>query len=242
MARRRIIDGRKIYNEPWDSETRDVFLYVLSVMADNFGLLPNRPGVIARDTDIDEHRVRDRLDVLAEHGTIIPYQEGGADYFAVRKWQDYQKVHYLGKPSCPLPDNETLLKLSQKTRETIETFAKENVRAVAVAVAVDTVQDANASSNPIKTGLDYFFERLQNHIGIDRPVMPFGRAGRFLKQRVAAGDTADDFRELTDWFFDKRIRGDKSSANWSLFESAYNAGCLAVDKQRRTREAATQAK
>jgi hypothetical protein len=245
VARIRRFDGSKIYNESWDSLTRDVLFYLMGVLADNYGLFPAGLAGIAEKLGIDAHAVQDRLDILIETQVLIPYEDDGRHFYAFRRWQDYQHVKYPGMPACPIPPDNILPNLSTASREALLSIrgklsgasGKKSPRAVVV--VVDTgIPAANASGvSPVKTGVDYFYQRLQKHLGLERPVFPFGRAGRFLRERVeAANDTAEDFRDVMDWFFDKRIRGDHSSANWSLFESAYNAGCLAVDRERKRRE------
>lgn len=251
MARIRRFDGTKIYNEGWDSKTRDVLFYLIGVLADNYGLFPAGVAGVAERLGIDAHAVQDRVDILIEAQVLIPYQDEGRHFFAFRKWQDYQSVKYPGMPSCPIPSDETLGNLSDASREALLRIrgklsgasGKKPRPAVVVAVA-DGKPLANARGvSAVKIGIDYFFERLQRHLGMERPVFPFGRAGRFLRERVeSADDTAEDFRDLIDWFFDKRIRGDKSSANWSLFESAYNAGLLAVDRERKRNASHPKAK
>jgi len=214
----------------------------MGVLADNYGLFPAGVAGIAERIGADAHAVQDRLDILAEAQVIIPYEDEGRQFFAFRKWQDYQQVRYAGMPACPIPCDEILANLSPLSRQCLQLIrgkisgASAKKSRTVVAVAVDTgIPAANASGvSPVKIGVDHFYQRLQKHLGMERPVFPFGRAGRFLRERVeSADDTADDFKALIDWFFDKRIRGDKSSANWSLFESAYNAGLLAVDRERK---------
>lgn len=99
---------------------------------------------------------------------------------------------------------------------------------------------ATRASNPENSGddarqaaIDYFFGRLQRHTGLERPVFSGGQAARFFSSRLTAGDTLDDFRETIDEFFDRRIRGEHSAANFSLYQRAYNALCIAVQKRRR---------
>lgn len=86
-----------------------------------------------------------------------------------------------------------------------------------------------------QAAIDYFLGRLQRHTGLERPVFSGGQAARFFSQRLKAGDTLDDFRETVDEFFDHRIRGEHSAANFSLYQRSYNALCIAVQKRRRGR-------
>lgn len=250
VARIRRFDGTKIYNEGWDSQTRDVLFYLMGVMADNYGLFPAAVAGVAERLGLDSHIVQDRLDILAEAQVIIPYEDEGRQFFAFRKWQDYQQVRYPGMPACPIPRDEILANLSPLSRQCLQQIrgkisgASGKKSQTVVAVTTDTGKpSANAEGvSPVKKGVDYFYQRLQKHLNMERPVFPYGRAGRFLKERVeAADDTFEDFKDLMDWFFEKRIRGDKSSANWSLFESAYNAGLLAVDRERKRRETVAKA-
>lgn len=247
MARIRRFDGTKVYNEAWDSATRDVLFYLIGVVADNYGFFPAGVQSIAEKLGLDPHVVQDRLDVLLEASVFIPYEANGCSFYAVRRWQDYQQVKYPGKPACPIPSDDILGKLSPLSQEGIQRYLNtlspngDAKPRPAVAVAVAVVGNANAFPSPAETDLPasqwalrYFYWRLQRHTNLPKPVMPFGRAGHFLKTRESEED-AEDFRALIDEFFEHRIRGDKSSANWSLFESAYNALCIQVQKKRGVR-------
>lgn len=92
-----------------------------------------------------------------------------------------------------------------------------------------------ALANDRQAAIDYFFGRLQRHTGLERPVFSGGQAARFFSSRLKAGDTPDDFKETIDEFFDHRIRGEHSAANFSLYQRSYNALCIAVQKRRRRR-------
>jgi len=247
---RRIVDGHKIYNKPWDSATRDVFFYCLTAYCDNYGLFPARPEVIGKHLGLDEFAVRDRLLMLEEAEVLASYSADGGEYYVFINWQDWQKMSYNSKPRSPLPPPDILEKLSEKTQKHLVKSSGGNSeklgRAVAVAVAVANVGNANAFPSPAETDLPpsqwalrYYYFRLRQHTNLPKPVMPFGRAAGFLAEREAETDDSGhllydihDFKDLVDEFFDHRIRGDKSSANWSLFESNWNALCIAVQKRR----------
>ena len=81
----------------------------------------------------------------------------------------------------------------------------------------------DAGQNGMKQGaIDYYYGRLQKYTGAAEPEFPGGQAAAFFTRRILKGDTSDDFREATDLFFNERIR-EKSAANFSLFQRAYNA-------------------
>jgi hypothetical protein len=115
----------------------------------------------------------------------------------------------------------------------------ENRTASARENATPTKRSGRSSDRKEKDGdarqaaIDYFFGRLQRHTGLERPVFSGGQAARFFSSRLEAGDTSDDFTETIDEFFDHRIRGEHSAANFSLYQRAYNALCIAVQKRRR---------
>ncbi len=91
----------------------------------------------AQALGLDAYEVRDRVDFLEEAAVIVRYEDSGATYYAFRKWQDYQQLRITGRPACPLPDPETIQKLSVKSQELLRNAYAETRRAVAVAVAVD---------------------------------------------------------------------------------------------------------
>jgi len=87
--------------------------------------------------------------------------------------------------------------------------------------------------NAVKqAAIDYFYEKLQAHTGLDKPRFPGGRAANFFAGCIRDGYDERDFREVTDWFFDERIRGDHSSANFGHYQASFNAGCIAIQKRR----------
>jgi hypothetical protein len=149
---RRVIDGPSIYNESWDSPTRDVFLWLLTVGADSYGLQRERPRRISEATGLPLRRVAAALDALAGQEVILRYADGETVYLVFRRWQDFQRVLYTGRPSCILPPPEILAKLSQETRELFVKSSEKFPRSVAVAVAVaDVVAVAVAVSPPSRT-------------------------------------------------------------------------------------------
>lgn len=233
MARRRTFDGRRVYNESWDTVTRDVFFYALGVAADNFGMFKENAQSLAGEIGLSLPKVRQCLDYLVGEEVLLRYQLDGDSYLVFRKWQDYQKINYTGAPSCPLPPPDVFGKLSKKTRELFAKASEENVRAVAVAVAIAIDSGADAPAvNPKQAAIAYYFERLQRHTGLESPEFPGGQAAGFFTRRLRKGDTLQDLKTTTDEFFDRYIRGDKSAGNFGHYQRVYNALCIAVQKRR----------
>ena len=83
-----------------------------------------------------------------------------------------------------------------------------------------------------QAAIDYFYQKLQRHTTLAKPRFPGGQAAKFFSDCIKDEYTETDFREITDWFFDERIKGDFSSANFSHYQAAFNAGCIAVQKRR----------
>jgi hypothetical protein len=144
---RRVVDGPSIYNESWDSPTRDVFLWLLLVGADNYGLQRERPRRVAEATGLPLRRVTAALDTLSVQEVILRYADGETVYLAIRRWQDFQRVSYPGRPTCVLPPPEVLGKLSEDTRKLFEESAEKFPRAVAV--AVDVAVDVAVAVSPL---------------------------------------------------------------------------------------------
>ncbi len=231
MARRRTFDGRKVYNEAWSRHTRDVFFYCLGVAADNFGMFKENPQVMAGEIAISLRQVRQGLDCLVGEEVLLRFGSDDDSYLIFRKWQDYQKLHHTGAPSCPIPPPDIFAKLSENTQELFQKLEGESARAVAVAVASATEADASAV-NPKQDAIAYFFGRLQKHTGLESPEFPGGQAAGFFTRRLRKGDVLQDLTDTIDEFFDRYIRGEKSAANFGHYQRVFNALCIAVQKRR----------
>jgi hypothetical protein len=196
---------------------------------------------------------------------IVTWTVDGQRFLAVRKHQDYQRVRLPSNADCPCPPGSVLQKLSEPTRiliadnlqkftsftddgfapeaeEEAEQEGEAEVNTASARERAKPTKRVKRASNPQSSGadanqaaIDYFFGRLQRHTGLERPVFSGGQAARFFSSRLKAGDTLDDFTETIDEFFDRRIRGEHSAANFSLYQRAYNALCIAVQKRRRGR-------
>jgi hypothetical protein len=116
---KRLIDGRKLYNEPWDSITRDVFYWLLAVGADSLGMQPERPATIGEALGLKTSQVLSALSVLtsSDKPCIIRYQDNGRTFLVFRKWQDYQHMSFKVEPTCPQPPDDILERLSDKTSQ-----------------------------------------------------------------------------------------------------------------------------
>ena len=222
-----------LFNEPWDGPQRDLLVYLVSTKGANaWGLLVERPKVWAAALGYTQESVVKRLDALKAQDVLLPYSVDGGNYLAFRKWQDHQGIRHFPKrgSNVPCPPLEAFQLFSEKTRSNFRRIADSLPAPVAVAVAVGS--DTNVSVD-VRAAQDYFFERLQQHTGIERPVFSWGQSGRFYKERLLdAEDSLADLRETTDEFFDRYIRGEKSAANFSHYQRVFNALCIAVQKRR----------
>lgn len=113
---RRSFDGRKIFNEPWDNVTRLALIWLLS-NADAYGLQKESPGALSDALRVSKKAATDCLDRFIEDKVIIRWSENGSSYLAFRKWQDYQKITYAGRISCPTPPQEVYDELSENTQK-----------------------------------------------------------------------------------------------------------------------------
>ena len=150
---------------------------------------------------------------------------------AWRKWQDGFARYFSKAP--PKNRQETAAKSPHKTID-VRRKTEDNVSCRSRAKPRKLTDEQNA----VKQGaIDYFYERLQGHTGLDKPRFPGGRAAKFFTECIRDGYDADDLREVTDWFFAERIRGDHSSANFGHYQSSFNAGCIAAQKRREAKNA-----
>jgi hypothetical protein len=119
----RIMDGARVFNEPWDAFTREVFIWLLFRGADSLGMQTERPASIAEELSdgtrtVDAAAVTVAIDVLCagDKPTLIRYTHGGKRFLMFRKWQDHQKIRYPVKPVCPQPPQDALAGLSESTQ------------------------------------------------------------------------------------------------------------------------------
>lgn len=236
MPRIRRFDASKIYNEPWTAVCRDVLFFLIGVVADNYGLVKESVPSWAASLGVSPKRVQEAIDYLVGQEVFIPYSDGEQGFLATRKWQDYQKVKYPGFPACPVPPPQLLGKLSPETQELFRKLLGKVATKDGTAVAVSFLEgstDANASAeNPVEAAKNYYLHRLVGHTKLESPEFPYARASGFFGRRSRLGDTAQDFRDTIDEFFDHYIRGDKSAANFGHYQRQYNALCIAVQKRR----------
>ncbi len=124
----RVADGERIYNERWSRQTREVFFWLLFSGADSLGMQAERPAVIAAvlsensgEELVSNSQVADSILALCsgEKPALIRYESEGRAYLIFRKWQDWQRVYFHVVPRCPMPDEETLARLSPATRDLI---------------------------------------------------------------------------------------------------------------------------
>lgn len=240
MGRIRRFDGARIYNERWDGPCRDLFFYLVGVEADNFGLLRENAGKFAAAIGLSPAKVRERLELLVGEEVLLRYDVGADSYCCFTKWQDYQRLRFPGTPTCPIPPPPVFAHLSGDTRELFATYGGEAAAAVlrVVAVAVDVAVDGTLKGTavPHKSATNYFLERLRKKHGMEEPDFPLARSMAFFAKRVSKGDTAQDFKDTIDQFFDDYIRS-KSAARFSHFQSVYNELAAEVLEKRDKKDA-----
>jgi hypothetical protein len=113
---RRSFDGRKIFNESWDNNTKLSLFWLLS-NADGFGLQKESPGKLSDDLQISRRAASDCIERLIKNSVLLRYSDNGSSYLCFRRWQDYQQMRYTGRPSCPFPPLDIYEKLSEKTQK-----------------------------------------------------------------------------------------------------------------------------
>jgi len=121
---KRVADGKRIYNEPWNNRVRSVFFWLLFEGSDGLGIQQERPATISEALSDDEWRltvnkVIDAIDRLCA-GTkpcLIRYEDGGRTFLVFRQWQKHQLIRYDCDPTCPIPPAEIIMRLGAKQRD-----------------------------------------------------------------------------------------------------------------------------
>jgi hypothetical protein len=154
----RVVDGKKIYNEGWDSLTRDVFFWLLTVGADSLGMQPEMPGTVAEALSSEESRVsrqavEKRLALLCsgDNSPLFCWKGNGKRFLIFRSWQNFQNIRYGVTPTCPLPPAEVFLRLSGKTQNLLRAnygVTLEERRGTLVFVAVSVSENRDLEGKP----------------------------------------------------------------------------------------------
>ena len=120
---KRVADGKRIYNEPWNNRVRSVFFWLLLEGADGLGIQQERPAAIAEALSDEEWRLTvgravDAIDRLCAGNKpcLIRYEHEGRVFLVFRKFNDQQLIRYDVEPTCPMPPAEIMGKLGAKQR------------------------------------------------------------------------------------------------------------------------------
>lgn len=126
MARRKILDLTKLGNKFSHQPTVYKLIWLgLLTLADNYGLGVCSPIKIAQafgEYELNNEifsleDVKNAINFLAsgDDPSIALWSENDTTFYAICKYQDYQKIRQPGNPNCPLPPPEVLEKLTPAT-------------------------------------------------------------------------------------------------------------------------------
>lgn len=143
---RRSFNGKKIFNEAWDNNTKLALFWLIS-NADGFGLQRKSPGQLADILQISKRASAECIEILIEQKVLIEYSDNGQSYLAFRKWQDYQKLRYAGMPSCPFPSMDIYEQLSSKTQFYLLENSENFYNNISANSGAKTYSNSNSNSN-----------------------------------------------------------------------------------------------